>query len=269
MPTRLEITFEGDAPALAPHGLSIAAFASSLQLLLKAIRRIGSAILTDAAGEEYGAKGGRWARYAEGLDFVLHEVHSGSPLRLTGSVVQPELPPSTLFPNWNYFTDQIGERFITAVRREGVGQPDNFMVRRFLDSIPKEVERHIYSLTKSTGENEIARLDHPALVGAPSELPYLQELIGWVTGVGFDPGRVEVRLKFDSQFLSFSATTDQVEKGLELREQEVRALVVRGGQTNRLLRLERHTDPRFQLTPELQEEYLFERWDGLLKRLAQ
>jgi hypothetical protein len=95
----------------------------------------------------------------------------------------------------------------------------------------------------------------------------LEELSGQVIGVGFEPGRLEVRLKTDGQILTCAATPEQVEGALTLRGREVRALIVRSA-TNRILRVEDSESPPLEMTEPLREQHLYSKWDELLGRLA-
>jgi hypothetical protein len=100
------------------------------------------------------------------------------------------------------------------------------------------------------------------------ELPSLAELEGTIVGVGFDPGRNEVRIKADSQFSSWDATDEQVDTALNMRRTTVRVLGVNDGKRVRLVTMARASAPRFQVTPEAIDEHIFKKWSGAFKRLA-
>jgi hypothetical protein len=100
----------------------------------------------------------------------------------------------------------------------------------------------------------------------PDNLPYLSEIIGRVIGVGFEPGKSEVVFKSKDKQVTIPATAQQVESALKYRATEVRALILRHGDQSRLLRLEDAALPRYRADP---ETYVFKKWDGLLRRLAQ
>lgn len=267
MTTRIEIHLEGDAPGLPEHALSLAGFVEPLNLLLRAIRRVGSGLLTDALGPRYGIKGGRHAALAAKLDFQIDRLSGNSPLHFGGEIVQPgaELPP--LFPDLNLFTDEVGETLLRAIEREGQGKPVNEVVRLYLAALPEGVRHQRYELRKSTGQTTEVSLGTMEIAKEPEPLPYIQEVVGDIVGVGFEPGRPEVRLKADTATLACAATNEQVEHALNLRGEPVRALVVQSDKT-KLLRLGRPDDPPFVPTEQDEEEHLFKRWHELLSRLA-
>lgn len=61
---------------------------------------------------------------------------------------------------------------------------------------------------------------------------------------------------------------DHCDLAIELRGKPIRALAVVNKQS-RLLRLEPHNAPRFMPTQEQVQKYVFENWDGLLRKLAE
>jgi hypothetical protein len=101
------------------------------------------------------------------------------------------------------------------------------------------------------------------------DLPHLKEFTGNVTGVGFQPGKLEVRLKSDGDpEVSLTATAEQVETALALRHSLVRALAVVGKQS-RLVGLQPADAPAINVTPEYLDRHIFKRWDTLLRKLAE
>jgi len=104
------------------------------------------------------------------------------------------------------------------------------------------------------------------LVEPALELPHLCEVVGNIVGVGFDPGRNEVRLKYADRQLTLSATASQVDRALLLRHAEVRILAMISEPHSRLLRIQ-DAETEWSIPP--REDAVFKRWDGLLGRLAQ
>jgi hypothetical protein len=103
----------------------------------------------------------------------------------------------------------------------------------------------------------------------PIDLPLLVEIEGDVVGVGFDPGKNEVRLKPQSGSVSsFSSTGDEVETALSFRHDKVRTLALKEETRARLLRIRRASDPRFKRDSASVDEYIFKKWNGLLRRLS-
>jgi hypothetical protein len=89
-----------------------------------------------------------------------------------------------------------------------------------------------------------------------------------VVGVGFEPGRPEVRIKNETMTTSLTSAPEAVEHALELRHDRVRTLSVHVASRTRLISLNRSTYPRFVFSPAAVEEHIFRRWDTLLERLA-
>src|SRR5581483_6863356 len=100
------------------------------------------------------------------------------------------------------------------------------------------------------------------------DIPSLVQFEGNIVGVGFEPGRSEVRIKSDAGMPSLDATDEQVEAVLQMRRTRIRALGVRDGKRFRLFRIARARDPQFKVTPEAIEEHLFKRWAGVFEVLS-
>lgn len=270
MPTRLDITLDGTAPGIQEHVLSVAAFGQSLARLLQALRRIASGLEKDAMGDRYGVRGGRYTPAARSIDVEIVSVTGGSPLHLGLQVVsrpQPDANP-WLFQD---LADQATERFLEALEKESAGVPYNALVRNFLSSFPEGVTAQRYDYTSQSGKRRTVEIRNLDLPESPRPLPGLFEFVALVVGVGFEPGRTEVRLKGlkSPNPIAYSATSEQVEKAITYRNSYVRALAVRGGGRNRLLGLWPADQAIPIPDPEKAEEYLFEKWKELLRRLAQ
>ncbi|HEX4386049.1 MAG TPA: hypothetical protein VH083_23990, partial [Myxococcales bacterium] len=97
-------------------------------------------------------------------------------------------------------------------------------------------------------------------------------IVGHIVGVGFEPGKAEVRLLDDkavARTVSCSATEKQVEQALVLRHEVVRALVIATGKSHRLLWVRKADAPFGTRDPAIHRERIFGRWDTTLQRLAQ
>src|ERR1035437_4908541 len=77
MAVKLEIVWEGDAPGLQEHRLSLGAFGDALTCLLAALRRIATNIVGDAVEGET-AEVGRFANAARQLDIQIEEIKGHS-----------------------------------------------------------------------------------------------------------------------------------------------------------------------------------------------
>ena len=96
-------------------------------------------------------------------------------------------------------------------------------------------------------------------------------MTGIVVGVGFDPGKNEIRIKHPEgkTTFAFTATQDQVNAAIQHRGQLVRVQVVVGATHNRVLRIAAVDAPRYEPTTEDRERLIFDKWRGVLSVLAQ
>ena len=264
MPTSLNLVLEGNAPGLPEHALSISAFGTALFRLVGALQRIGSGLVKDAAGENYGARGGRQTLAGRSIDVELVSLQWNSPLNIGMRVV--ERPVAGVNLNlFDDFTARTTDRFLEAVEAESKGRPYNMLVRRFLAAIPPEVTSQSYFA--DTGKRVTVRTVELPEILPP--LPYLVELTGAVVGLAFEPGKPEVKIKTaDGTTFTCSATNAQVEEALVYRGAAVRLFALRGHK-NRVLAIGPVDKPFSAPSADAREEYLFAMWGDLLKRLAE
>jgi hypothetical protein len=263
--TQLRVRFDGDVPGLAEHRLSLAAFGHPLALLLQALRRIATQMATNADGAEHPKRGGRFANLAKQLDIEVTSIEgssSGIDAIVSFAFVADELP----------LLMDLGDRatieLLESIENESRGVPRNWAARKYLASLPKGVNKQLYELHHNGDSRKRVEIGSITIPEVP-DLPSLMELEGSVIGVGFDPGRSEVRIKAEDSNLSpFGATDEQVNEALLMRNATVRALGVSDGKRTRLLALSRASSPRFKMTPEDVEKHIFGRWSGVFARLA-
>ncbi len=265
MAVELEIRLEGNAPGLAEHRLSLSAFGPSLENLLEALRRIASGVVRDATMPDYGVRGGRYTKQARRLDVQVQAVDEGSLKLVLVLALQAVAGQGNLFQD---LPERAGKAFVQAVEDEGHGRMRNAMVRRYLESLPAEITAQSYSVNRDGVAIETARLGQVSLSNDAGPLPALIRVDGRITGVGFPPGKPEVRVRFARYSAHFSATPGQVDEALALREKvaEIAAVVI--GKNGRLLAVREAGTELRQLSNEQRVEALFARWDGLLRRLA-
>lgn len=266
MAIELKIVWEGEVPGLADQRLSIAAFGEALKALLVAYRRIASNMISNAV--DY-AERGRLQGHARWLDIEITDLAKES--AGVQAVCTTRSAPGEQVP---LFMTDIARRasveLLAAVKEESDGHPRNSTVRKYLEALPRNLRRQVYELSDNGN-----RLCEPVIVEVVAlatdvptlELPYLTELSGDIVGVGFEPGKNEVRIKADTTN-TLQASTAHVDLAIELRGNPVRALVVVNKQS-RLLRLDSQDAPRFMPTREQAQKYVFEEWDGLLRKLAE
>jgi len=275
METQLKIVWDGDAPGLAQHRLSLAEFGPALNRMLIAMRRIASGIVTQAQeGGDTGLRGGRLAKLASQLDLEITGVEQGS-LGLTMACVlrlTPEQSAQAADPV-SSLADQTCAEFVTAIEHESAGRLRNGMVREYLRALPAGVRSQSYSVQRSDGTVLCAQVAQVALAQLPADAPALDEVVGSIMGVSFDPSRLEVRLQDpkSKRTLACSATEALVSKAVELRAVPVRALMVQHAGKLRLLRLcpADVGDDAIRPATEAYDAALWGRWDDLLQRFAQ
>jgi hypothetical protein len=263
MPTQLKIKWEGTAPGLADRRLSISAFGESLTILLAALRRIAGNVVGEAIGEKKSGTG-RFTNEARQLDIEIFDLVRES----SGfdSLISITPPADDTLPLFGDLAEFAGTSLLDAIDLERRGTARNHRVRSYLQSLPRGITKQTYQL-HSNGtvikEVSFSSVDLPLL---PSDLPYLCEYTGKIVGVGFEPGRAEVRIKTEDSHAILAATPKQVEAALELRHSQVHVLAVCYGDNRRLLILREVGLPIYRPT---QQEGIFKRWASLLERLAQ
>jgi hypothetical protein len=208
---------------------------------------------------------GRLAKEAHQIDIELSGILSGS----SGvSTVMTFEPPGLhgQQPLFNDLTENVGIALLESIESESQGFLKNASIRKYLHSLPTLLTRQHYRLHENGRAIKEVTVGMMSLPDAPTELPFLIEIVGRIIGVGFEPGRAEVRVKSeDGTQATVPATAKQVQQALDHRSSVVRLLVLKNGLKTRLLRMEDTELPRFRPDP---EKYLFVKWDNLLKKLA-
>lgn len=264
MSVRLEIVWDGTVPGLTEHRLSLDAFGPALKELLSAVRRIASDLEMQARGPGGGGRG-RLARQASNLDIQIETVQGNSPVRLAASVVPIEAPDRPLIDD---LPERALDMFIDDLQREARGIPAHYRVRRFLEVLPKGLTQQTYVALNHDGAVRRSADIGAVTIADPRRAPHLVELEGVVVGVGFEPGRNEVKVRAASgELMTFSASESLVGRALELRLQHVNVLAVHDESTRvRLLRVA--TTEKRPPTPDQRLEAIVAKWGGLLTRLA-
>jgi hypothetical protein len=268
MAYELDIHFEGDAPGLEEHRLSVSALGSPLNALLTALRRIATQMVSSAVEGEM-PKVGRFADPARNLDIEIAAIKDGS-LGLM-SVISFQAPPQMQpeLPIWADLPERAGTELLNAIERESQGQLTNSAVRKYLSSLPVGIKRQQYDFRSNGRVIRSLEIGDVRLTSVPPELPYLQRASGSIVGVGFEPAKSEIRVKPDGGAITASSATDQeVEKALEMRHEKVRILTVHTPRGTRLISLKRASEARYEFDPEVAKKQLFSRWDNVLRVLS-
>ncbi len=269
MGTKLKIRWDGSAPGLASHRLSLSAFQETLQLLLTAYQRIASAMLADALGDpDYGVRGGRLNEKAKNIDLELANVGEGS-AELTFECVA-RTPLGATVDAFNDLPERAMVALLDGIEAEGNETPRNAMVRRFLKSLEGYVSAQDYRLVVGDREVKSVRLGIPRLVAdeIAYDLPNLLPIRGCIVGVGFEPGATEVRIRAEGHTMTCVASPAQVEDALAVRGGDIVALVLTGKRPSLMWIRPADAVDRFA-DPTRRTQAIFSRWGGLLRRLSE
>jgi hypothetical protein len=264
MASEIKIRWDGDVPGIEAHRLSLGAFGEPLNQLLAALRRIATQMVSSAvAGEQ--SRTGRFATLARNLDIEIVSIQGAS----TGfdGLVAFHQPPNEL-PLFADLPNRAISEFIDAVERESRGDASNWAVRKYLSSLPPAVNRQTYELYEAGALKKKIEVGTFKLAEVPEEYPSLREIEGHIIGVGFEPGRPEVRIKGEAASVIFDADEASVEQALLIRKEDARALGIHDGKRTKLLRVEPASRARFAITSEAIEEHIFKKWHNVFARLA-
>jgi hypothetical protein len=219
----------------------------------------------DALGQADVAKG-RLKSTAKQIDIEIESIKHGSSGFMGVVTLAP--PPGSQVPLFSDLTDRAMEEFLESLELEARGTLRNSGVRGYLQSLPAGITKHVYTYA-NTNSSRTVTLESVSL-GALPHLPMLKEVIGVVVGVGFEPGRHEIRIRQPEgrTTFTFAATEAQVNSAIDYRGVSVRVLALVGGH-NRVLRIEPADSQRYQPSPEDRERLIFDRWNHVLSELAQ
>jgi hypothetical protein len=263
MAIRLSVTWEGDAPGIRGQRLSLGAFGLALTNLVAALRRIATNMV-DQALDDRQSSIGRFTDDARQLDIEITELIKGS--LGVDSLVTIATPAGETLPLFADLPEKATMVLLDAIDAERQGILTNSTVRRYLQSLPNGITQQTYGIYQNGDMLKKVSFGTVEIAKVPTDLPSLAEYFGYVVGVGFEPGAFEVRIKPEGEALTFMATPLQVDTALELRHARVRALAVVHGNARRLLILQEAHVPIYQSSRDVA---IFQRWNGLLRRLAQ
>lgn len=268
MTTTLKVNYAGTTPGLEDNRLSVSHFGEPLNKLVAALRRIASNMISQATDEEVGAAGGRLAKNAQAIDVEIAAIEPGSVGLAMVVVARLAGGQGELFDN---LPDRACAEFVSAVESEAQGKTRSAMVRKYLQSLPAGLATQRYELTRSDGSRIETSFQSVEIAKIPAEPPSLDEIEGSIVGVGFEPGRWEVRIldSLTRHPVVCLASSKLVEDAIALRLKRVRVLTVSNGTRVRLLRLQDADAPPIALTEAQRQELVFGRWDDLMRRLAE
>jgi hypothetical protein len=264
MVSELKITWDGTVPGLSEHRISIDAFGNALPLLLIALRRIAHQMVSEATEGDRMPRG-RLANAAKNLDIEIGSVKQNS--SGVDALITFRNPP----PQIDMFAT-LAERatvgLLDAIEMESSGKPANASVRNYLRALPEGMNRQLYEFFEDGTIRKRAEVGKLILAELPPDLPLLRTIEANIIGVGFEPGRNEVRVRTDTNpFMTLAAASEDVDKSLQMRHEKVRAILVEA-KKSRLIGIRRASDPKFQFNAETARKHIFEKWGNVLKALA-
>jgi hypothetical protein len=268
MRAQLDIVWDGTAPGLAEHELSISALNKSLHLLLVAVRRIRTNTAVGATGDsERGGRGGRLARGCDQIDLRVRALGEGC-LSLGIDVLFPDSPTGNMFEAMH--VEETMAALVDALAAESRGEPRNLAVRKYLRSLEGVTSQRY---TARVG-NKVVRSEALGTLALPpdtSDHPYPREIVGEIGGVLFPPSEPEVVLTpLEGAKVRLAASADQVERALALRGMPIIARVMnRGRDRPRLLSLRAAgAGQKLRIDVEAAGAFVLERWRDTLERLG-
>jgi hypothetical protein len=265
MAPELKIRWDGDVPGMAEHRLSVGGFGAALSLLVTALRRIATQMVSTAVESEYSRRGGRFAEVARQIDIEIIDIAKES----NGFDAIVSFQPSEgLLASFRDLPERAMLELFNSIERESKGQAANGSVRKYLRALPDGVRRQRYEFHENGITKGHVEIGDVRLAELPEDLASLREYEGNIVGVGFEPGKPEVRVKTESATASLDATNEQVEMALNMKKEKVRVLGVNDDKRTRLLNIVDVRKPRRKVSDEAIEEHIFKRWSGVFARLA-
>jgi hypothetical protein len=265
----LQIIWDGQGPGLSEHRLSVAALGPPLTLLLTAIRRIATNLLSDATDSERGSRGGRFSRFAEGIDLRLSVVEQGC-LHLCADVVFPDPDESglDLFASVDDLAGRTLESLLEAIEGESQGHPRSAVVRKFLKSLEGIVSSQSYRASVNGRLLAETSVGEPTLLTEPTLASYMVKYRGHITGLIFEP-KPEVRLRTEGQIHRLQASQELVNQALALHGDEVTTYAMRSSSgVACLIHIEPSSGHAAELGTSTSQRSLIERWGVVLERLG-
>lgn len=260
MPTEIKIRWEGTAPGLPEGRLSLSAFGEPLNNFLSALRRIASNMVSQAVEEK---TKGRLASAAKQIDIEITELVKASSGVETMVTWVP--PIGMTHPLFSDLPERAATELFDAIDAERQGSVRNTAVRNYLSSLPQGISKQSYSLSRDGKQLRDISFGIADLADTTVDLPYLKKRSGRVVGVGFEPGKTEIRVQTIDGVERMAATAKQVESALELRTAIIEITTVVIGGSQKLLALHSTHD---SAPPPKREAAIYERWNDLLQRLA-
>lgn len=259
---QLRIKWDGTTPGLDEHRLDVDEFGPAIQNMSQALKRVASAMISEADDSEYGARGGQFAKRARGLKVQWSSMRDGCVTSTFDLVMYGQQDAFEDLP------ERTVRQFVQHVRDEAAGRLRSAVVRKFLRELPGSLTLQSYNAVVDGQIVDSANIEHVNLRPRPREFPGLFRGEAEIVGAFFDDRRLGLELRFDNRNERLAADEAMVERGLALRGRVVRFVGLRSpGGSNRLLRLAPVDAP--STTPDAVERHLLARWGKVLDRLGE
>jgi hypothetical protein len=266
-PVEFTVRFDGEAPGLQRHRLSLAAFHVALGKLLSALRHKLQAIASGDPNREHG----RLGSLGKNFDLQLKQISDGC-VTLTF-----DWGPSDEASDENDTGTALAERtvqgFLQDVEEEWSSpEKKSPHVYGFLRSLPEGVKTQEYEA--KVGDRVIGKLKLDGTEGkqaqARRQLPRTRDFHGRVEAIRFhsENGRVRIRTS-TGELLICRATAEIIDAAVELRHHVVVGKILIRQDLVRLLTIRSEGTNPSKLTEQEKRDYLFRNWDGTLRRLAE
>lgn len=265
MSTKLTIRWDGDAPGLQQHALSLSAWLEPLGTLLRALRRAASNLDASRPDDpERGKRGGRHTLAAAAIDLQITAIRQGC--------VVLDLEATQKSAGQQPFSPDLPARALVAVVRdikgEAEGRDRSVLARRFLDQLPCGVRVQEYTVEHEGVPLISEKISESAARALPAHLPRLERVVGSIVGVGFEPGRSTITFKTRRQRLTRGASEQLVERALALRGRAVEAMCL-VGPTTRVLWLRPAGEENVVTPDDERSSILRNRWARTLAILGE
>src|SRR5262249_40141165 len=148
---------------------------------------------------------GRFANAARQLDIEIIELVKGS----SGieSAITVSTPLGGTLPLLDLATS-AGMQLLDALEAESRGIAKNAGVRKYLQTLPKGITQQNYQLHQNNTVLKQISFGEAVLPEMPADVPYITQHSGNVVGVGFEPGRPEVKIKSPGGTVTLIATSE-------------------------------------------------------------
>lgn len=259
----IRIHFDGDVAGVEAHRLSISAFGKPLEQFLSALRRTAGQLVSQAVDSE-APDVGRFNNIARQLDIEIEGIGEGS---IAIKAVLPYRHAEGELPLFADLPKRAAELLFDGIERESRGETVSGAARRYLRTLPQGLTKQVYEVYEGGKMTKQVQIGSIALSAEPEDLPFLREYAGSIVGIGFEPGKSEVRVKMASAVASIEAVPSDIERALTLRNQPVRVLAVQNTKSSRLLIL--GSDLRRE-KPDMRQaaSAIFNRWEAVFAELA-